>query len=227
MTVVEQRRAADSIRDRVRGAVAELARGRAIVLEDDLAGGVGILVFAAAKASTRTMAFLIEHSSGFVCVALPAARCAQLKLPPTCARTGSSTPDYCVAFDAAEGTTTGISARDRARGAKLVAEGATTPDDLVRPGHLIPLRAADGRVLERPARAEAAIRLAEIAGLAPVAVLADVVSTMDPTRMCDGLEATEFATVHGLARLSLTDVVEYELAAVDEHVPAALKRGLP
>ncbi|WP_255638856.1 3,4-dihydroxy-2-butanone-4-phosphate synthase [Amycolatopsis sp. DSM 110486] len=203
----------------------ELARGHAIVLADDLAGGLGVLVFAAEKTVTGAMTFVVEHSSGLVCVALPTARCAQLRLPPMCPPEDRSAPDYCVTFDAAEGTTTGISARDRARGARLLADPTTTPEDRVRPGHLIPLRAADGRVLERVGRAEAAVRLTELAGLAPAAVLAEVVSPADPTRLCEGTETAAFAAAHGLVCVSLTDVVEYELAALDEPVPTARMRG--
>ncbi|WP_326838004.1 3,4-dihydroxy-2-butanone-4-phosphate synthase [Amycolatopsis rhabdoformis] len=205
---------------------AEFARGRPIVLVDDFAGEAGVLLLAAETVTPAGMAFVVDHTSGFVCVALPAARCAQLRLPPMCAPTSTALPDFCVTFDAAEGITTGISARDRARGARLVADPASGPADLVRPGHLIPVRAADGRLLERVGRAEAAVRLAELAGLAPATVLADLVAAADPTRMCAGAEAREFAAEHGLASVALTEVVEHELAALDDHVRADPRKGL-
>jgi 3,4-dihydroxy 2-butanone 4-phosphate synthase/GTP cyclohydrolase II len=192
-------------------AVAQLARSHPIVLVDEAADGVAVLVHAAATITTEAMAFMVKHTSGLVHVALTESRCAQLRLPPMWPFGDPSTPDYCITFDAREGTTTGISAHDRALGAKLLASSETTYADLLRPGHLIPIRAADGLVLARAGRPETAIRLVELAGLPPVAVLAEVVSTQEPTRMCTEAEGKHFAAEHGLAILSLADVVRHEL----------------
>ncbi|WP_410668051.1 3,4-dihydroxy-2-butanone-4-phosphate synthase [Amycolatopsis sp. cmx-4-68] len=191
----------------VSAAVAQLARAHPVVLVDE--AGV-VLVHAAATITTEAMAFIVKHTSGLVYVALTASRCAQLRLPPMWPFGDPSAPDHCVTFDAREGTTTGISAHDRAVGAKLLARSDTTHADLLRPGHLIPIRAADGPVLARAGRPETAIRLVELAGLPPVAVLAEVVSTQEPTRMCTEAEGRQFATEHGLAALSPADVVRHE-----------------
>jgi 3,4-dihydroxy-2-butanone 4-phosphate synthase len=102
-------------------AVAQLARSHPIVLVDEAADGVAVLVHAAETITTEAMAFMVKHTSGLVHVALTASRCAQLRLPPMWPFGDPSTPDYCVTFDAREGTTTGISAHDRALGAKLLA----------------------------------------------------------------------------------------------------------
>lgn len=204
----------------VSAAVAQLARSQPIVLVDNAADGTAVLVHAAETITTEGMAFMVKHTAGLVYVALTSSRCAQLRLPPMWPFSDPATPDYSVTFDAREGTTTGISAHDRALGAKLLASSETTYAALLRPGHLIPMPAADGLVLARAGRPETAIRLVELADLPPVAVMAEVVSTLEPTRMCIGEEGKLFATEHGLATLSLADVVRYELMRTEiSHKP--------
>jgi 3,4-dihydroxy 2-butanone 4-phosphate synthase/GTP cyclohydrolase II len=116
---------------------------------------------------------------------------------------------YTVTVDAREGITTGISATDRAHTIRLLADEATTSADLARPGHVVPLRAKDGGVLRRPGHTEAAVDLAVLAGLNPAGVLCEVVSEKDPSGMAGAEELRAFADEHGLAMISIADLIAY------------------
>ncbi|MFE5702295.1 3,4-dihydroxy-2-butanone-4-phosphate synthase [Rhodococcus koreensis] len=170
----------------------------------------GDLIVAAERITTGTMAFLVRHTSGFVCVAMPGEECDRLDLPPMCSRTqdhfGTA---YTVTVDAANGVTTGISAADRAHTARVLADPQTKPSDLTRPGHVVPLRASSGGVLARPGHTEAAVDLARLAGLRPAGVLAEIVSTRNPHQMARRPELEDFAAKHGLAMVSIADLATY------------------
>src|ERR1700722_10531733 len=128
----------------------------------------GFLVFAAQRATTSLMAFMIRHTCGFVCVALPPQDCDRLRLPLMCGTTDNvRAPAYTVTVDVVAGTTTGISAADRAKTVRALADSRSTPIDFTRPGHVVPLRAHGRGVLASPGFAEAAMDLARLAGLAP------------------------------------------------------------
>jgi len=116
---------------------------------------------------------------------------------------------FTVTVDAKEGVSTGISAADRAHTIRLLADPATTSADLSRPGHIVPLRARDGGVLRRPGHTEAAVDLARLAGLAPAGVLCEVVSEKDPSGMARADELRTFADEHGLALISIADLIAY------------------
>lgn len=170
-----------------------LAAGCPVVVADRAGGG---LVFAASRATTALMAFTVRHSSGFVCVALPAQRCDALALPPMhprAARGGGAT--FCVAVDAVDGTSTGISASDRAATALRLADPRAVPADFTRPGHVVPVAV---RPSDTGGLAEVAAALVGAAGEPPVAVFAHLVSPADPTRMADEVELDDFARHHGL-----------------------------
>lgn len=148
--------------------------------------GHGAIAFAAAHADVESMAFLIRHSSGFVCVALPPARCDELDLPPMCpSRRGGTGSAYCVTVDARSDTTTGISAADRALTARRLADPASRPSDFVRPGHVVP------------------VATAALVRLGPVAVFGHLVSPAEPTQLATDEELAEFAGVHRIAVLDL------------------------
>jgi len=192
-------------------AIEEIAAGRAVVVVDDEdRENEGDLIFAAELASPELMAFMVRHSSGFVCVALPGVECERLALPPMhhTNSDGFGTA-YRVTVDAVCGVTTGISARDRARTARLLADPAALPTDLSRPGHIVPLAARHGGVLERGGHTEAAVDLARLAGLRPVGVLCEIVSTRMPGTMARRAELVEFAATHCLAMISIAELVAY------------------
>lgn len=203
--------------DPVRRAIADIAAGRpVVVVDDETRQNEGDLVFAAQRATPGLMSFLVRHTSGFVCVALTGEDCARLNLPPMChfgaAPFGTA---YTVTVDAAEGVSTGISARDRARTARLLASPESAPADLTRPGHVVGLRAHDGGVLCRPGHTEAAVDLARLAGLRPASVLGALVSTRSPAGMAGRDELAAFAGEHDLRLVSIAELVDYRRAAVE------------
>ncbi|MGY1620739.1 3,4-dihydroxy-2-butanone-4-phosphate synthase [Geodermatophilus sp. SYSU D00965] len=194
--------------ERVRAALSDVAAGRPVVLVDD--AGRGDLVFAAELATPELLAFVVRHTAGFVCVAVPEDDADRLDLPLMVAadrdRPGAA---QCVAVDAAEGTTTGISAADRAVTIRLLAAPDSVPSDLVRPGHVVPLRVAADGVLGSRGRAEAAADLAGLAGLRPSAGRCELVSTTDPGELARGADLERFGREHGLRLVSVADLVAY------------------
>lgn len=200
--------------DRVERALCSLSVGRPVVVVAGQDGqGEGHLVLAAESATTSQVAFIVRHTSGFLCVALPRADCDRLRLPPMpCPGAAASAADQRVTVDAARGVGTGISARDRARTIAALADPASRPNDFTRPGHVVPLRAHDGGVLRRPGCAEAAVDIARLAGLRPAALLAGIVSAEDGgLSMARSGELTRFAARHRLALVAVADLVGFRL----------------
>src|SRR5438105_12678760 len=159
-------------------AVAAVKAGRPVVVVDDAdRENEGDLIFAAELATPELLAFMVRHTSGFICAPLTEADADRLELPPMYHtnqdRRGTA---YTVTVDAREGVSTGISAADRAHTIRLLADPATSAAELSRPGHVVPLRARKGGVLRRPGHTEAAVDLAELAGLRPVGVLCEMVN---------------------------------------------------
>lgn len=200
--------------DTVEHVLAELAAGHPVLVVDgEDRENEGDLIIAADRVSTATMAFVVRHTSGFVCVALPAQECERLALPPMHHGGGDRFGTaYRVTVDAAEGGGTGISARDRAHTARLLAAPSTQPADLNRPGHVIPLAARAGGVLARAGHTEAAVDLTRLAGLRPAGVLCEVVSAREPSQMARRPELLDFAAEHGLAMITIADLVDHRRA---------------
>ena len=195
--------------DSVEFAIKEIAAGRPVVVVDDEdRENEGDIVFAASAATPEVMAFTVRYSSGVVCVPMTGDELDRLHLPPMTAvnedRKGTA---YAVSVDARDGVSTGISAADRARTVRLLATAGTGPGDLTRPGHVFPLRAKDGGVLERPGHTEAAVDLARLAGLPPAGGIAEVVN--DDGTMARLPELVAFARRHGLAIISIEDLIAY------------------
>ncbi|QLL05261.1 3,4-dihydroxy-2-butanone-4-phosphate synthase [Mycobacterium vicinigordonae] len=188
---------------RVLRAVTAITAGQAVVLTDGTDGD-GSLVFAAAAATPQLLHFTIRHTAGYVRVALSSDECKRLDLPPMCH--GDS--PQCVSVDV-RGTGTGISAGDRARTIAALASPHTVATDLQRPGHVAPVRAETGGVLKRRGTAEAAADLAQLAQRGRAAALCEIVSRRSPTGIARGAELVEFAVEHGLAVVSMTELVEY------------------
>ena len=198
--------------DSIETALLELAAGRpVIVVDDEDRENEGDIIFAAEHATRELLAFTIRYSSGVICVSMDDDRADALQLPPMTAvnqdRKGTA---FTVSVDAREGVSTGISAADRAHTIGLLADPATRAADLTRPGHVFPLRARPGGVLERPGHTEAAVDLARLAGLGPVGVLVEIVN--DDGTMARLPDLRLFAAHHGLALISIADLIAYRTA---------------
>jgi 3,4-dihydroxy 2-butanone 4-phosphate synthase/GTP cyclohydrolase II len=199
---------------RVEWATQALRGGRPIVVVDNVLGDdEGMLVAAAEGITTQLVAFLVRHTSGFLCVALPETECDRLDLPLMCASGAADglRDAFCVTVDAASGIGTGISACDRARTIGALASATASPADFSRPGHVVPTRAREGGVLARPGRAEAACDLARLAGRQPISVFAQLVSVNSPVDVACDADAHTFSSRHGLAIVRVSDLVEYRL----------------
>lgn len=194
----------------VERAVSQIAAGRPVVVVDDEdRENEGDLVFAAELATPELLAFLVRYTSGYVCVPMTAADCDRLDLPPMYhTNQDPRGTAYRVTVDA-RGVGTGISATDRARTVKLLADPASRPTDFSRPGHVVPLLAREGGVLRRPGHTEAAVDLARMAGLRPVGVLSEIVSQRDEVDMARRDELEEFAAEHDLALVTIADLIAY------------------
>src|SRR5580700_7503116 len=157
-------------------AIERLSRGEPVVVVDDAhRENEGDLILAAEKATTESIAFVLRHTSGVLCVALPGATCDALNLPLMVSQgTDAQGTAFTVTVDARRGTTTGISAADRATTIRALASASSKADDFLRPGHVFPLRVRDGGVLKRRGHTEAASDLARLAGLSPVGALCEL-----------------------------------------------------
>ncbi|HEV2343386.1 MAG TPA: 3,4-dihydroxy-2-butanone-4-phosphate synthase [Actinocrinis sp.] len=200
--------------DTIDTAIAQIAAGRPVVVVDDEdRENEGDIIFAAVHATPALLAFTVRYSSGVICAPMDDARADLLELPPMTAvnqdRKGTA---FTVSVDARDGVSTGISAADRAHTIRLLADPGTTAADLTRPGHVFPLRARPGGVLERPGHTEAAVDLARLAGLAPIGVLVEIVN--DDGTMARLPDLLGFAARHGLAIVSIADLIAYRTAPV-------------
>jgi 3,4-dihydroxy 2-butanone 4-phosphate synthase/GTP cyclohydrolase II len=199
---------ADSLATRVLVALA--AGSPIVVIDDQTANGEGFLVMAAEAATTSRVSFFVRHCSGLLCVALPGADCDRLHLPLMYREpTRPLSPASCVAVDAAAGTSTGISARDRARTIALLADANSSEDDFIRPGHVIPVRCAEGGVLRRAGIAEAAVDLALTAGCRPAGLFSAIVGVDQPTELARGRDLDRFTKAHGLQSITVSDLLAF------------------
>src|SRR3984885_14186637 len=164
--------------DRIESVISAIRRGKMVVVVDDASReNEGDLILAAEKATPKNISFMVRYTSGVICVPMEGGDLDRLELPlMTQQNMERMRTAYTISVDAARGVTTGISATDRARTIQLLANPKTQPDDLVRPGHVFPLRYRDGGVLRRAGHTEATIDLARLAGLRPAGVLAEVVN---------------------------------------------------
>jgi len=197
--------------DSIEQAIADIKSGKAvIVVDDEDRENEGDLIFAAELATPELVSFMVRYTSGYICVPIMEGDADRLDLPPMYRvnqdRRGTA---YTVTVDAREGVSTGISATDRALTMRLLANPDAGPEDFSRPGHVVPLRAKTGGVLRRPGHTEAAVDLAVLAGLQPAGVLCEMVSEKDPAGMARGDELRAFADEHGLALISIADLIAY------------------
>ena len=212
--------------DPVEEAIADIAAGKAVVVVDDEdRENEGDIIFAASKATPELMAFTIRHSSGVICVPMPADMLDRLEIPlMTPHNRDKLRTAYTISVDARDGVTTGISAADRAHTARVLADSATEPWEITRPGHVFPLRYREGGVLVRRGHTEAAVDLARLAGLTPAGVLVEVVN--DDGTMKRGQELRDFADEHGLKLISIEQLVHYR-RRTESHVERVAETRLP
>jgi 3,4-dihydroxy 2-butanone 4-phosphate synthase/GTP cyclohydrolase II len=191
-------------------AIAAIGRGEMVVVMDDAdRENEGDLVMAAEFATPEKVAFFLAYTSGLLCVALTPERLDELELPLMVSHnTESQRTAFTVTVDYRHGTTTGISAGDRAATIQALINPDTKPDDLSRPGHVLPLRYRPGGVLKRAGHTEATIDLARFAGCYPAGLLCEIV-TEDKQRMARQPELERFAADHGLLVISIADLVRY------------------
>ena len=197
--------------DPIEDAVAAIARGEIVVVAaDEDRENEGDLIMAADAVTPEAIAFVVRHTSGVICVGLTGERCDDLDLTPMVVanrNTESHGTAFTVSVDLAEGTTTGISAADRAATLRALADPAVGAGSFNRPGHIFPLRARPGGVLKRVGHTEASVDLAQLAGRASAGVLCEVV--LDGGEMARGSDLRRFADEHGLVFASIADLVRY------------------
>ncbi len=195
--------------DSVEYAVAQIAAGRAVVVVDDEGReNEGDIVFAAELATTELVAFAMTECRGLLCAPMTGVDLDRLELDQMVREnTEHHRTAFTVSVDAAAGISTGISAADRALTLRLLAEPGTRPAELVRPGHVFPLRAVDGGVPARPGHTEAGVDLCRLAGLRPAAAICEIV--MADGAMARVPELRVFARRHGLALITIADLTEY------------------
>lgn len=196
---------------RVKAAISELQQGRMVILSDAThRENEGDLILPAELANAERINFMIRHGTGIVCTAITAERASVLNLPlmvapnqNACAR-GTQ---FTVSVDMKEGITTGVSAADRAKTIQHLVNDKANAEDFVRPGHIFPLIARSGGVLERPGHTEGSIDLVKLAGLKSTTVLCEIMNPDGSMAKGDELEA--FANQHQIMSLSIDDLISY------------------
>jgi 3,4-dihydroxy 2-butanone 4-phosphate synthase/GTP cyclohydrolase II len=190
----------------------ELRQGRIVIVTDDAnRENEGDLILAAEKATPERINFMIRYTSGVLCVPMEGKDLDRLELPlMTLRNTESMRTAYTISVDAKEGISTGISAADRSRTIRLLSDPSTVAADLVRPGHVFPLRYREGGVLRRAGHTEAAVDLARLAGLRPAGVLAEVIN--DDGSMARLPDLVRFKEEHKLKICSIENLIAYRRA---------------
>jgi 3,4-dihydroxy 2-butanone 4-phosphate synthase/GTP cyclohydrolase II len=197
----------------IQQAIADLRAGRMIVVVDDEdRENEGDLVMAAEHVTAEAINFMAQHGRGWICLALTPEECDRLELPQMVEQnTESQSTAFTITIDAARrfGVSTGISASDRATTIKVAIDPSSVPADLRRPGHIQPLRARPGGVLQRVGHTEASVDLARLAGLRPAGVICEIMNPDGTMARLPDLE--RFAVEHGLALVSVADLAAHRL----------------
>jgi 3,4-dihydroxy 2-butanone 4-phosphate synthase/GTP cyclohydrolase II len=195
----------------VEQAITDLRLGKfVIIVDDEERENEGDLAIAAQFATPQAVNFMARHGRGLVCVAMTADRLDALRLPlmvPSDQNSSGFGTAFTVSVEARTGVTTGISAPDRARTIRLLADPTTTADDLARPGHVFPLRAEDGGVLVRAGQTEASVDLARLAGLETAAAICEVMA--EDGTMARMMELECFAAEHKIGIVAIADLIAY------------------
>jgi 3,4-dihydroxy 2-butanone 4-phosphate synthase/GTP cyclohydrolase II len=210
----------------IEDAIEEIREGRMIVVcDDEDRENEGDLVMAAQFVTPESINFMTKQARGFICLALTPERCEQLGLDLMTAKNESplQTP-FTVTIEAREGVTTGVSAHDRARTIQVAVDPGSDPRDLVQPGHVNPLKAKPGGVLERTGHTEASVDLARLAGLVPAGVICEVMN--DDGSMARVPDLVDYCAVHGLKMVTIKDLITYRRRS-DKLVERVVSTRLP
>src|SRR5580693_7212138 len=196
---------------RIEEALEEIRAGRMIVVcDDEDRENEGDLTLAAQFATPEAINFMAKEGRGLICLSLTPERCDELGLDLMAAKNESpfETP-FTVSVEARDGVTTGISAHDRAHTIQVAIDPESRPSDLVQPGHVFPLKARTGGVLERAGQTEAAVDLARLAGLNPAGVICEIMNDDDTGTMARVPELVQYCNQHGLLMVTVADLIAY------------------
>jgi len=196
--------------DSIPSALADIADGKfVIVLDNEDRENEGDLTIAAEHATTEKMGFMIRYTGGYICCAMTKERLDQLELPIMLPNSSDEIRAcYCITADAKEGTTTGISAGDRAKTANAFADyKITDPNAFIKPGHMVTLMAVEGGVLERVGHTEATVDICKLAKCSPAGILCVLVNDDGSVKRRD--ECYQFAQEHGIKLITIEQLVEY------------------
>jgi 3,4-dihydroxy 2-butanone 4-phosphate synthase/GTP cyclohydrolase II len=196
---------------RIEEALRQIREGKIVILVDDEdRENEGDLCMAAELATPETLNFMAKYGRGLICVTLTEKRADELNLPPMVDdNTSLYRTAFTISIDARDGVTTGISASDRAKTILTCVDENARPDDLVRPGHIFPLRARDGGVLVRTGQTEGSVDLSRLAGLKPAGIICEIMNDDGSMSRMPDLEV--FAKEHGLMIVTIADIIEYRL----------------
>jgi 3,4-dihydroxy 2-butanone 4-phosphate synthase/GTP cyclohydrolase II len=209
----------------IEAALGELRAGRMIVVVDDQdRENEGDLTMAAEMVTPEAINFMASHGRGLICLAMTDQRAEELNLTPMApTNTALGGTAFTVSIDAkGPGVTTGISAHDRAHTIRTAVDPRSSPDELARPGHVFPLRARDGGVLERRGQTEAAVDLARLAGLHSAGVICEIVN--DDGTMARVPDLIRFCRRHGLLMITVADLARYRIEVADDDPLEAIDR---
>ena len=195
--------------DSIEAVVADIKRGKMVILVDDAdRENEGDLIMAADRVTPAAVNFMAKHGRGLICVPTTGERLKQLGIEQMVTQNRESfRTDFQISVDAAKGITTGISAADRARTIQVMADPTAVPDDLVQPGHVFPLRARPGGVLQRAGHTEAAVDLVKLAGCRPIGVICEILS--EDGSMARLPELRKFVRRHKLKMATIEDLIKY------------------
>lgn len=195
--------------DSIDAAIADITEGKMVIVTDDESReNEGDLVMAASKVTPQAVNQMILHARGLICAPMLSHQLRRLGISPMASENRESQQtDFAISVDAAEGITTGISAYDRAETIRILSDPKSEPDLLVQPGHVFPLRAKAGGVLQRAGHTEAAVDLAQLAGLNPSGVICEILNADGSLARLPDL--IKFKAEHGLKLISIADLIEY------------------
>jgi 3,4-dihydroxy 2-butanone 4-phosphate synthase/GTP cyclohydrolase II len=207
-------------------ALDDIRRGRmVVVVDDEQRENEGDLVLAAQFVTPEAVNFMAREGRGLICLAITADRCEEMGLSLMAAKNESPfATAFTVSIEARAGVTTGISAADRAHTIQVAIDPQSAPRDLVQPGHVFPLRAKDGGVLERAGQTEAAVDLARLAGLSPAGVICEIMN--DDGTMARVPQLAEFCVRHGLKLVTVADLIAYRRVH-DKLIERVVSTALP
>jgi len=212
--------------DSMEDALEAFTRGEfLVVMDDEGRENEGDLIIAASHCTTEKMAWMIKHTSGYICIALPRERLEELEIPMMVAQNEDPhRTAYTITVDYKYGTTTGISAHDRALTARALASSTSKASDFSKPGHLVPLRAREGGVLTRRGHTESAVDLCELTGIPPAGLLCELVNDDEQGTMARRDDCRAFADRWGVKMISVEMITEWRRKVEAEAAANGLER---